>query len=35
MTQPKQTPAKPPQLTIWQVFKYMRPVVPVKPRFTT
>jgi len=34
MTQSK-TPAKPQQLKIWQVFEYVRPVVPVKPRFTT
>ncbi len=31
MTQSKQ----PQQLKIWQVFQYVRPVVPVKPRFTT
>jgi hypothetical protein len=35
MTQPKQTPARPQALKIWQVFQYVRPVVPVKPRFTT
>jgi len=35
MTQSKQTPAKPQQVKIWQVFQYVRPVVPVKPRFTT
>ena len=35
MTQPKQIPAKPQRPTIWQVFKYVRPVAPVKPRFTT
>lgn len=35
MTQPKQPAPKPLQLTIWRVFGYLRPVVPVKPRFTT
>jgi hypothetical protein len=34
MTQSRQTPGKP-QPKIWQVFQYVRPVVPVKPRFTT
>jgi hypothetical protein len=35
MIQPKQTSAKPQPPKIWQVFQYVRPVVPVKPRFTT
>jgi hypothetical protein len=35
MSQSKQAPAKPQQLKVWQVFQYVRPVVPVKPRFTT
>jgi hypothetical protein len=35
MKQSKHTPAKPQQLKVWQVFQYVRPVVPVKPRFTT
>jgi hypothetical protein len=35
MNQPKQTPAKPQPLKIWQVFQSVRPVAPVKPRFTT
>jgi hypothetical protein len=35
MTQSRQTPAKQQQLKLWQVFQYVRPVVPVKPRFTT
>jgi hypothetical protein len=34
MTQSK-TPAKAQHLKIWQVFQYVRPVAPVKPRFTT
>jgi hypothetical protein len=35
MSQSKQTPAKPQPLKVWQVFQYVRPVVPVRPRFTT
>ena len=35
MTQSKQRPGKPQQLKVWQVFAYLRPVLPVKPRFTT
>jgi hypothetical protein len=30
----KQSP-KPQTGLVWQVFKYLRPVVPAKPRFTT
>ena len=35
MSKSKQAPAKPQPPKIWQVFQYVRPVVPVKPRFTT
>jgi len=35
MTASKQGSGKPQQLTVWQVFAYLRPVLPVKPRFTT
>jgi hypothetical protein len=35
MTQSKQSSGKPQQPKVWQVFAYLRPVVPVKPRFTT
>ena len=35
MTQSKQTLAKSQQLKVWHVFQYVRPVAPVKPRFTT
>ena len=30
-----QTASKPQKPRIWQVFQYLRPVVPAKPRFTT
>jgi hypothetical protein len=35
MTPSKKGPAEPQPLKIWHVFQYVRPVLPVKPRFTT